>query len=105
SKVDYNYNSDGLLSKVNDNGTIVFPEWYSLGRLKGIYHTDGAIDPIETYADYTRGQAKTITKPEGVTIKREVNGDGTTNSITNGNRHKTSYAYDGLARTTNITPP
>ncbi|MGS0677438.1 RHS repeat domain-containing protein [Shewanella sp. 125m-1] len=89
------------------------------------YHADGSLKETnylgsgryEQFDDYFRGKARKVTLPCAITngcntangstantiiAKVEVNGDGTTSSITDFNGNKTNYGYNLLGWLTNI---
>lgn len=75
------------------------------------FHSDGATasrssdKPATTnYSSYFRGVARTESRPEGVTITRAVNSDGTVSSETDG-ESTWGYSYDGIGRLTAIDFP
>ncbi|MFY9512535.1 MAG: RHS repeat-associated core domain-containing protein [Rubrivivax sp.] len=58
-----------------------------------------------TYANYHRGVARNETQLEGVTLYRTVSDAGFILSQTDGEGHTTSFAYDGIGRPIQVTPP
>lgn len=93
-----------------------------LGRLQGVTqdgvattfipNSDGSVSQatfprglVHTYSNYKRGIPQTETQPEGISLARVVSDSGNVLSETNGRGFATTYAYDGLNRVTQISPP
>ncbi len=64
-----------------------------------------ALGRVTRYEDYKRGIAAREIHPEGVTITRSINDDGTIASERNGRGLTTHYSYDAIGRLERVQPP
>lgn len=94
--------SGRMLSETRD-GIQTSYGYYADGNLERIVRPRGLITTFG--ADYVRGIPQFEQHPEGIVIRRTVNPTGTIATETNGRGKTTSYAYDGLNRVIQISPP
>gem|GEM_PF-4184062 len=67
-------------------------------QLDGLNHSTGL-------SNYYRGQAQTVTRPDGVNVYKTVNPTGTIASVTDALGYTTTMGYDSLNRPTSIQFP
>jgi RHS repeat-associated protein len=96
------FDANGNMTQQTTNGVVSNYAYDASGNLTS--HTDAA-NNATTFANYVAGTPETTTDAMGGVTKRDVNTDGTVNSVTDPNNFTTSYTYDPLYRLANITPP
>lgn len=96
------YDANGNLTSQTKAGVTTTHTYTPQGDLAS---TTDALARTTTYTSHFRGIARQESQPEGVSLSRLVDEAGNVVSQTNGRGLTTTYAFDGLNRVTQITPP
>lgn len=96
------FDSKGNPTRITRHGIQDNFSYYSAGDVSS---RTNARSQNWTYTGYYRGIPQSENWPAGVSISRNVSGDGTISSERDGRGNTTTYTYDGLNRVTGIDPP
>lgn len=99
---EYTYDANGNMLTESKLGILTTYTYTSEGDVSTV--TD-ANNHTTTYSNYFRGVARSELLPEGVSISRTVNSDGTLASVTDPRGYLYSYTWDSLNRLTGIDYP
>ena len=102
TSLERDFYSNGNMSREARNGVATTFQYDGDGNVSQSTNARGF---SRTFLSYFRGVPQTENHPEGVGITRVVDGNGNVTSQRDGELFTTLYAYDGLNRISQVTPP
>ncbi|WP_162010961.1 RHS repeat-associated core domain-containing protein [Oceanicaulis sp. HTCC2633] len=104
---DFTYDALGRVTREDRYGSLYATFGYhtTSGQQGALAWVRDALNQQVSLDDWRRGQAETITRPDGVVLTQTIDDNGWVSTRTNANGFTTSYSYTATGWLSGVTPP